>query len=204
MKEWFENIRAIVIHWAHTKSSVWAMFFCALLDACCLPLPTPMFFISLVLLNITNAYKYAIYAATGALAGAVIGYAIGYFAWINTNGEFTKFALFAFDYVPGFSIEAYSLIKYEFDKWDYWILSIASFLPIPYKIFSISSGVFHINFVAFALTTYVSKILTFYGLAFLTIKIGEKVKSLIKVHIKPITLIALACVVLAIVVVKIL
>lgn len=204
MKEWFENTRASIIHWSHTKSSNWAIFLCALLDACCLPLPTPMFFISLVLLNKANAYKYVIYASTGALVGAIIGYAIGYFAWINSNGEFTKFALFAFEYIPGFSIESYSLIKYEFDKWNFWILSIASFLPIPYKIFSISSGVFHINFIAFSVATFVSKILTFYLLALLTIKIGEKVKTLIAVNLKPIAIVAVTAAVVGIVVVRIL
>lgn len=165
------------------------MFFCALLDACCLPLPTPMFFISLVLINRSNAYKYAIYAAIGAFLGALIGYAIGYFAWIKSNGDFTKLALFLFEYVPGFSVEAYAAIKVEFDKWDFWILAIASFLPIPYKIFSISSGVFHINFIAFSITTLVSKILTFYGFAYLTRTIGERVKHLFKFSRKPVALI---------------
>lgn len=204
MGKWFENVRSSVICWSHSKSSGWAMFACALLDACCLPLPTPMFFISLVLLNKPNAYKYAIYAATGALTGAVIGYLIGYFAWLNSDGEFSKFALFVFDYVPGFSVETYALIKYEFDKWNYWILTIASFLPVPYKIFSISSGVFHINIIAFSVTTFIGKILTFCGLAFLTIKIGEKTKNIIRVNMKPIALLVFAGIVIGLIVIKIL
>jgi len=204
MKEWFENTRASVIHWSHSKSSNWAIFLCALLDACCLPLPTPMFFISLVLLNKANAYKYVIYGSFGALAGAIIGYAIGYFAWLNSNGEFTKLAQFVFEYVPGFTVESYSLIKYEFNKWNFWILTVASFLPIPYKIFSISSGVFHINFIAFSVATIVSKMITFYLLAFLTLKIGEKIKTLISVNLKPLAVVAVTAAVIGIVVLRIL
>lgn len=203
MKAWFANIRSFLIQWAHSKSSIWAMFFCALLDACCLPLPTPMVFISLVLLNKSNGYKYALYASVGALVGATIGYAMGYFAWLNLNGEFTKFALFAFDYIPGFSIDTYTSLKFEFDKWNYWILSIASFLPIPYKIFSIASGVFHINIIAFSLTTFICKGLSFYGLTFLSLKIGDKVKSLINFNMKPIAVIALVGVVIGIIAVKV-
>lgn len=202
LKDWFKNIRASIILWSHTKSSNWAMFFCALLDACCLPLPTPIFFISLVLLNKNNAYRYALYATIGAFLGAIIGYTIGYFLWLNINGEFSKIALFVFEYIPGFTVETYNLIRLQFDKWNYWILAIASFLPIPYKIFSISSGVFHINFIVFALTTLVSKMITFYGFAFLTIKIGKKIKSFFHVKFKFLILLIIAFITIAIVVVK--
>lgn len=94
MKSWFKRLHVWSLQWANTKWSTWALFICAFADASFLPLPTPMFFITLILLNVSKAYKYALFGTLGTLFGAIVGYSIGHFAWLNMNGEFTGFAQF--------------------------------------------------------------------------------------------------------------
>jgi membrane protein YqaA with SNARE-associated domain len=203
MKNWFKKLHDWSLRWANTKWGAWALFICAFADASFLPLPTPMFFMALTLLNITKAYKYALYGTLGTLFGAIAGYSIGHFAWLNSNGEFTGLAQFLINHIPGFSEIVYSKIQIQFAKWDFWILFIASLIPVPYKIFSISSGVFDINIIMFCIATLISQGIKFYLLALLIIKIGPEVKKLLEFKLKPIAIIATVCLAIIIVVVKV-
>jgi membrane protein YqaA with SNARE-associated domain len=204
MKEVFKRLNNWILKWADTKWGIWALFLCAFADASILGLPTPMLFLALALLNIKKAYKYALFGILGTLAGSIAGYSIGHFAWLDTNGEFTRFAQFLFNNIPGFSEAGYNKIHILYAKWDFWILFIAATLPLPYKLFSISSGVFDINFVIFCFATLISQGIKFFLWALLTIKFGQGVKKLLEFNWKPIAIIATACIAIAIVVIKIL
>jgi membrane protein YqaA with SNARE-associated domain len=203
MKNWFKELQVFSLQWAKTKWGAWALFICAFADACLLPLPTQMLFLALALLNITKTYRYALFLTFGTLFGAITGYAIGYFAWLKPDGGFTVLAQFLFNHIPGFSEVIYNKIHILYAQWDFWILFIAAFIPLPYKIFSISSGVFDINVFIFCIATFISQGIKFYLLAHLTIKLGPEVKKLLAFNWKPIAIIATACVALVIVVIKV-
>jgi membrane protein YqaA with SNARE-associated domain len=203
MKNLFKNLHIWSLKWANTKWGAWGLFFCAFADASFLPLPTPMFFIALALLNITKAYNYALYGTLGSLFGAIAGYSIGHFTWLNPNGDFSGFAQFVFNHIPGFTEIVYNKIQFLFAKWDFWILFIASLMPLPYKIFSISSGVFDVNIFMFCIATLVSQGIKFYLLALLSIKLGPKVKKMFEYRFKPIAFITTTCVAVVVIVKRI-
>ena len=200
---WINRLYRWGLKWSDTKYGIWALFVCAFLDACCLPLPTPTFFIALMLMHTAKAYKYALYGTIGTLLGSFVGYTIGYFAWFDASGHYTVVAQFMLDNIPGFSAGFYDKIKLLYDKWDFWILFVASFIPVPYKIFSISSGVFDINIVVFAVATLISQGAKFFLLALLTIRIGERVKKLLEYNFKPIAIGLALCVVATMVLIRI-
>jgi len=203
MKEVFRKLNIRILKWANTKWGVWALFLCAFADASIFGLPTPMLFLALALLNIKKVYRYALFGILGTLAGSVAGYSIGHFAWLDTNGEFTGLAQFMFNNIPGFSEAGYNKIHILYANWDFWILFIAAALPLPYKLFSISSGVFDINFLIFCFATLISQGIKFFLLALLTVKLGPEVKKLIEFNWKPIAIIATASIAITIVVFKI-
>jgi membrane protein YqaA with SNARE-associated domain len=199
MRDWPKRLYEWGLKWANTKWGILALFICAFADASVLPLPTPMFFLTLILLNTGKAYRYALSGTLGTLFGALLGYAIGHFAWLNANGGFTGFARFMFDILPGFSESGYHLIQVQYAKWDFWILFVAALVPVPYKIFSISSGVFDINLVVFCMATLVSQGIKFYLLALLIVKTGARVKKILEVNLKPVLFTALAIIVISII-----
>ncbi|MCX6332863.1 MAG: DedA family protein [Bacteroidia bacterium] len=203
MKNWFKRLRLWSLQWANTRWGSWALFLCAFADASFLGLPTPMLFFALALLNIKKAYKYALLGILGTLAGSIAGYSIGHFAWLDTNGEFTGLAQFMFNNIPGFSETGYDKVHILYGDWDFWILFIAASLPLPYKLFSISSGVFDINFFIFCFATLISQGIKFFLLAFLTIKFGPEVKKLLEFNWKPIAIIATVCITITIVIIKV-
>jgi membrane protein YqaA with SNARE-associated domain len=199
---WVKSIHIWSLQLVNTKFGAWALFFCAFADASFLPLPTPMLLLTMTLLNIKRAYKYAIIGTLGLLAGSIAGYIVGHFAWINSNGEFTGLAQFMFNNIPGFSETTYKNIQIQFEKWDFGILFIASFLPLPYNIFSISSGVFNVNIFMFCIATLISQGIRYFLMAFLIVKIGPEVKKLLTFKLKPVAIIVSVCIVAAIVVFK--
>jgi membrane protein YqaA with SNARE-associated domain len=203
MKEVSKRLRIWILKWANTKWGKWALFICAFVDASIFGLPTPMLFLALALLNIKKAYKYALLGILGTLAGSIAGYSIGHFAWLDTNGEFTGLAQFMFNNIPGFSEAGYSKIHILYEEWDFWILFTAATLPLPYKLFSISSGVFDINFIIFCLATLFSQGIKFFLLALLTIKFGPEVKKLFEFNWKSVAIISAACITIAIIVIKV-
>ena len=53
-------------------------------------------------------------------------------------------------------------IKILYNRYDAWAVGIAGFTPIPYKVFTISAGVFKINFVVFFIASVVSRSARFF------------------------------------------
>jgi membrane protein YqaA with SNARE-associated domain len=191
------------LKWINTKWGAWALFICAFADASFLPLPTPMFFMALTLFNITKAYKYALFGTLGTLTGALAGYSIGHFVWLDAHGEFTGLARFVFENIPEFTEAVYQSIHIQFSKWGFGILFLAPFIPVPYKLFSISFGVFDMNIFIFSLGTLIGQVLRFYLFSFLIIKLGPEVKKLFEFNKKPIVILATASIAIAIIAIKV-
>jgi membrane protein YqaA with SNARE-associated domain len=203
MYNWYRRFQGWCLKWANTKWGAWALFFCAFADASVLGLPTPVFFLALTLLNTKKAYLNAIYGTLGMVSGALAGYLIGHFAWLNANGEFTGLAQFLFNNIPGFSEDVYNKIHVLYAKWDFRILFVAAALPLPFKIFSISSGLFDINLFIFCIATFISQGIKFFLLALLTIKLGPEVKKIFEYNWKPFAIIATISIAIVIIVIKI-
>jgi membrane protein YqaA with SNARE-associated domain len=203
MNKWVTRLNDRRLQLAETKWGVWVLFICAFADASIFPMMAPVFFLALSLLNTTKTYRYAIFALAGTFAGSLAGYSIGHFAWFKTDGELTGLSEFMLTYIPGFTSSSYDKIHIFFDKWDAWILSLASVLPIPYKYFSISSGVFNVNIFLFCGTTLIGQTLKFFLLALLINKIGPRVKKLFEYNWKPIIIMATVSIALAIIVIKV-
>jgi len=203
MNNWLNSLHRQSLQLANTKWGTWTLFLFSFADSSFLPLPITTFFIVLSLINPLRAYKYALFNTLGTLAGALAGYIIGHFIWLNITGEFTGVANFIFTKIPGCSEVLYNQIHILYAKRGFWILVLASFTPIPFGLFSISSGAFAINIFIFCLATLISQGIKFFLLAFIIIKSGDKIKKLNEFNWKPFAIITTICVVIAILVIKV-
>ena len=165
------------------------MFICAFADASFLPLPVTTFFLVLILLNRRKLYKYILFVVLGTVTGALAGYTIGHYAWVKPDGEFTGVVQFLFNNIPGFSLAVYEKVQTLYTKWDFWILSGATVTPLPYGMFSVTSGAFNINIFIFFVTTLISQVIKYVFLAFFTVIIGPKIRKLSEIDWKPVAII---------------
>lgn len=177
---WIRQLYNWVLSWAQTKYGTTALFILAFTESVFFPIPPDILLIALALGASTRAFKYAFICMSGSIFGALVGYAIGNYAWLTAAGEFTAFANFFFNNIPGFSIELYGTIKKLFVEWDFWVVFTAGFTPIPYKVFTISSGVFEINLLMFTLASIVSRGARFFLVAWLIWKYGPSIKQFIE------------------------
>lgn len=168
-----------VLHWAETPHGLYALFILAFIESSFFPIPPDALLIALILGAISRAFRFALVCTIGSLLGAVLGFAIGHFVWWDGVNEFSSTALFFFDKVPGFTVQAFERIKTLYDKWNFWIIFTAGFTPLPYKIFTISAGAFDINFFMFMIASIIGRSARFFAVAFLIWKFGENIKEFI-------------------------
>jgi membrane protein YqaA with SNARE-associated domain len=168
-----------VLSWADTRYGGYALFILAFAESSFFPIPPDPLLIALVLGATTKAFKYAASATVASVAGAFLGYAIGFFIWWTPEGNFTPVADFFFRNVPGFTTDVFYQIQSMYEEYDFWIIFTAGFTPLPYKVFTVSAGAFTINLPMFILASIISRGARFFLVAFLIWKFGPAIKTFI-------------------------
>lgn len=169
-----------IIEKAHSRYGVAILFIAAFFESVFSVFPFMLLFIPLIIANLDRAMFYGKVAAIGGILGATVGYFIGYFAWVDASGDYTAIARFFFDHLPGFSVAAYQSIQGLFDKWGALLVFAAGFVPIPFELVTISSGVFDVNFFFFILSVIVGRGGRYLLIAFLIWRFGAGVKVFIE------------------------
>jgi len=161
-----------VLHWAETPYGAPALFVLACAESSFFPIPPDPLLIALCLGAASKSLRFALIATVASLLGGIIGYGIGMGAWDLLEPWF-------YQYIPGVSPEAFEKVQMQYDRWDFWAIFFAGLTPIPYKVFTLSAGVFSINFGIFVIASILSRGLRFFILAGLIFKFGEPIASFI-------------------------
>lgn len=174
---WIKRLYDWMLSWGSSRWGAWALFCFAFAESSFFPIPPDVLLIALCLGAVTRSFRFAAICTLGSIIGAIGGYTLGYFAWQTAPGEYTALAHFFFNHV--FSVEAFEKVGALYDQYNFWIVFTAGFTPLPYKIFTITGGLFHINFVMFLLASIVSRGLRFFLIAGLIWKFGAPIKGFI-------------------------
>ncbi len=161
-----------VLGWAYTPYAVWALFILALAEASFFPIPPDPLLMALCLGSPARSLRFAGWATGASVLGGVIGYGIGAGAWHLLGGFF-------FQYVPGVTPDAFEQVRSLYDRYDFWAVFLAGLTPLPYKVFTLSAGVFAINFPIFVLASALSRGLRFFVVAALIQRFGPPVSRFI-------------------------
>jgi len=175
-----KNLYKWVLHWAQTPYGPIALFLLAFTESIFFPIPCDVLLIVLVIGCSSKAFRFALISTIGSVAGAFVGYSVGYFMWLHSDGAFTGFANFFFDNIPGFSVGLYNNIKALYDQWGFWVVFTAGFTPVPFKVFTITAGVFDLNLLMFFLASLIGRGARFFLIAFLIWKFGLRIKLFIQ------------------------
>nr|WP_281432385.1 YqaA family protein [Desulfatitalea alkaliphila] len=159
-----------VLHWAETPYSTWALFLLALAESSFFPIPPDVLLIALAVAKPGKALTYAGVCALGSVLGGCIGYLIGYAFMAGLGQRIVEWY--------GFSDQV-AYIGTLFQQYDAWAVGIAGFTPIPYKVFTIAAGMFHINFAVFVIVSLVSRSARFFLVAGLIRVFGPSIRAFI-------------------------
>lgn len=162
-----------MLSWAETRWAGWAMFLFAMAEAVIFPIPPDVLLLALCVGMPKKSFKYALICTAGSVFGAIIGFGLGAFAWEAVRDLF----------IPGvFSLESFNNVGDLYRQWDFWLVFTAGFTPLPYKLITISAGVFLGGISAlpvFILASVISRGLRFFLVAGLVWKFGAPIKKFI-------------------------
>lgn len=169
---WLRNIYDWVLHWADTPYGLLALALIAFAESSFFPVPPDPLLIALCLGSLKKSWRFAFTTSAASVAGGMLGYLIGFGIWEAIDSFF-------FRYVPGFTESLFETVMNNFHLHGFWYVFAAGFTPIPYKVFTIASGVFKLNFFLFVLASSISRSLRFFLVAGLFRKFGPGIKNFI-------------------------
>ena len=139
------------------------------------PIPPDVMVVPMVLAKKSSYLKIFLIATVFSVFGGIFGYLIGYL--------FIDLAM----YVIEFYNYENKVLKLKMDLSQgsgmvIWLgtLFLAGFTPLPYKVFTITSGLIGFDIIAFIIISLISRGLRFFLVSFLTFKFGEKFVSFIE------------------------
>jgi len=159
-----------VLHWAETPYGTPALLVLAFAESSFFPVPPDVLLIALAVSIPSRAFWYALMCAIGSICGAYLGYGIGYFGWEAIGRPLVEFY---------HGQETMDWIRLQYETYGFWGVFVAALTPIPYKVFTIASGLFDLNLGTFTLASILGRGLRFFAVGTLIYFFGPPVKDLI-------------------------
>ncbi|MDR3198367.1 MAG: DedA family protein, partial [Planctomycetaceae bacterium] len=156
-----------VLSWSETPYGSLILFVLAFIESSFFPVPPDVLQIALSVSKPRRSFWYATISLIGSVLGAVLGYYIGFKLWEATQSFF-------FTYV--FTQESFGKVENLYHAYDFWVVFIAAFTPIPYKIFTIAAGVCHISLFMLFFASVIGRGLRFYLVALFIFLFGPSIK----------------------------
>jgi membrane protein YqaA with SNARE-associated domain len=160
--------------WAKHKNAQWYLAALSFTESCVVPFPPPDVMLApMALANRSRAWYFALLTTVMSVLGGVMGYLIGMFAF-----ELIQPVLERAGYMP-----RYQLVVDWFGVWGVWVVFVAGFSPIPYKLFTIAGGVIAMSFLPFVIASIVGRGLRFFLVAGLMVLGGERMDQALRKYV---------------------
>jgi membrane protein YqaA with SNARE-associated domain len=167
--EFLRDLVEWTVAWAHTPYGGVALFAIAFAESSFFPVPPDVLMIPLALAQTAKALLFAAICTAGSALGGIFGYLIG-----DKGGRPLLQRLF--------KPEKIALVQSYYRRYDVWAVGIAGFTPIPYKLFSISAGVFGLDFKRFVLASIAGRGSRFFLVGLVIMVFGEPVKAFLDTY----------------------
>ncbi len=177
------------------KEAPWFLSIVSFAESSFFPIPPDIILIPMILAKRAKAFIYASLCTLSSVVGGILGYLIG-FLLFNSIG----ILLVNFYHLD----ESINEFKNYYNTYGAWIVIIAGFTPFPFKVITISSGLFQLNFIIFILCSILSRGARFYLIAGLLYFFGEKIKIFIDKYFNILTILFFVLLIGSILIIKIL
>ena len=169
----FSTLYNKTMRWAAHRHAQWYLAGLSFAESSFFPIPPDVMLAPMSLANTQRAWRYALITTLFSVLGGAAGYLIGMFAfdliqpWLQSAGYLDKYQL-AVDW---------------FNEWGIWVVFIAGFSPIPYKVFTIAAGVIAMAFLPFIIASLIGRGARFFIVAGLMVWGGEKMDAAMRQYV---------------------
>ena len=173
----FNTLYKKCLYLAAHKSSKYYLAAVSFIESSFFPIPPDVMVIPMVISKKNDFFKIFLITTLFSVLGGILGYFIGAF-FFDLAMEVMTF----YGYENKLSNLKNSLINSEgFYAW-LGILFLAGFTPLPYKVFTIASGLIGFNILIFILISLISRGLRFFIISYLSFKFGHLFTQFMEKH----------------------
>ena len=159
---------------ARHKLSKPFLAFISFIESSFFPIPPDVMIVPMVLAKKNDYLKIFLIATVFSVLGGILGYFLGslFLEFSMSIIEFYKYENKVFELQNKLSNKA---------GFVFWIgtLFLAGFTPLPYKVFTITSGFIGFNLYMFILISLISRGLRFFIVSYLSMKFGDRFENLL-------------------------
>ena len=173
----FKSLYKKCLDLAGHKSSKYYLAVVSFIESSFFPIPPDVMVIPMVISKKNDFIKIFLITTIFSVMGGMFGYLIGAFF-----SEFSSHIVNFYGYENKFTNITENLINTNgFFAW-LGILFLAGFTPLPYKVFTIASGMIGFNFLIFVFISLISRGLRFFIVSYLSYKFGDLFNELMDKH----------------------
>jgi len=160
--------------WAEHKHRERYLVGVSIFESFIFPLPTALLMIPMVIATPNKWVRLATITTIMSVAGALIGYFLGYFAisiiepWVIKMGWWDQLLM----------------AKAEFDTHGVWAVTLGAVTPAPFKLFTITAGILSMNLLSFFIAALIGRAIHFYMIAGLMAWAGPKMEATVRRYIE--------------------
>ena len=190
----FRNLYAWTLKLSKRKTAKYWLFFIAFIESSFFPIPPDTILIPMCLSKHKKSWLYASICLLGSILGGILGYTIGYLLWESIGTHIINM----------FSLQKHwNIIEQYYQTYGILCLFLAGFTPIPYKVFTIFSGVMAMNLPMFIVISSISRGLRFFLVAGILYVFNKQAKKILNKHLnKVIILITIVISILLLLLIK--
>jgi len=163
----FSKLYGRVLQWSRHKYATYWLALVSFTESSCFLIPPDVMLAPMSLANPNKAWFYAGLTTIFSVLGGLLGYFIGSYAfdlimpWLSSLGY----------------MHAYQTAQTWFEQWGFWAILLAGFTPIPYKVFTIASGVAGMALIPFVIGSAIGRGARFFLVASLMYWGGERLEK---------------------------
>ena len=173
----FNNLYKKCLNLAAHKSSKYYLALVSFVESSFFPIPPDVMVIPMVISKKNDFIKIFLIATIFSVIGGIFGYFLGAF-FFDIGMQIMNF----YGYENKLNEFKNNLINSEgFYAW-LGILFLAGFTPLPYKVFTIASGLISFNIVIFIFISLISRGLRFFIVSYLSYKFGDFFSNFMDKH----------------------
>lgn len=162
--KFFSYLYNKTILWSQHRHAPYYLAGVSFAESSFFPIPPDVMLLSMGLAHPDRAWRNAFIATLFSVVGGLFGYVIGHFG-IELMKPYLE--------VMGLS-QSYQQVVSWFQQYGIWIIFIAGFSPIPYKLFTVAAGALSMAVLPFTLASIVGRGMRFYLVSFILHRYGSK------------------------------
>jgi len=170
------RLYAWTVSWADHPGGTWALFLIAFAESSFFPIPPDVLLLALCFGAREKWLKYAAVCTLGSVLGGIAGWGIGYGLRDTV----------AIPLLNIFDTSGHTQVKIQtwYDAHGFWGILIAAVTPIPYKVFTVFSGMANYSLPLLIGASIVGRGFRFFFVAALIRVFGQTVRPFIEKHLE--------------------